>query len=243
MTITIVQWLIASLAIGAGAALQGSIGFGMALIASPILVMVDPRFIPVPYMLSSLILSVSIVRRERRSVDLSGVKWAVIGRIPATLLASWLLVVAPQDIMVLVFGVFVLLAVAISAFGIKFPPVRINLLGAGFLSGIMGTIATIGGPPIAIVYQDSESPTLRSTLSGYFIFGAALTVVTLFLYGEVGWAEVFLALALCPGIIMGYQLSSRLLPYIKKEHTRTGVLILATVSALVVIIRQLLKMF
>ncbi len=117
---TLLQWVIASLAIGTGAALQGSIGFGMALVASPILVMVDPRFIPVPYMLSSLILSISMVRRERGSVDLMG-QWAIVGRIPATVLAGWLLVVVPQDIMILVFGVFVLVAVGISASGIKFP--------------------------------------------------------------------------------------------------------------------------
>lgn len=239
---TLLQWVIASLAIGTGAALQGSIGFGMALVASPILVMVDPRFIPEPYMLSALILSISMVRRERGSVDLNGVKWAIVGRIPATVLAGWLLVVVPQDIMVLVFGVIVLVAVAISASGVRFPPVRSNLIGAGFLAGLMGTIATIGGPPMAIVYQESDSPTLRSTLSAYFIFGGLFSLITLFAYGRVGWPEFFLALALCPGIILGYLLSSRLLPHIRRNHTRAGVLILAAVSAVIVIVRQILAM-
>lgn len=241
--LTIPQFLIASLAIGAGAALQGSIGFGMALLASPILILVDQGFIPVPYMLASLWLSVSVVLRERQAIDLKGIQWAVVGRIPGTLLAGWLLVIAPKDIMVLVFGALVLVAVLISAVGKKFPPVRTNLVGAGFLSGIMGTIATIGGPPMAIVYQDSESPTLRTTLSGYFIFGGLFTAVTLFFMGQVGWREVWLAVALLPGIFLGYLLSSKLLPYIRKEHTRTGVLVLATVSALVIIGRQLFKMF
>lgn len=228
-----------SLAIGMGAALQGSVGYGMALLASPILILVEPRLIPGPYLLGSQLLSILMIIRERQSVDVRGVKWSLVGRIPGTILAGYLLAVITQRTLVLTFGFLVLLGVAISLTGVRFPPRPRNLLFAGMLSAVMGTIATIGGPPMALVYQDASGDQLRSTLSGYFILGGIMSLVTLIAVGRFGQEELWLSATLLPGILIGYLISSHLLPLLKSQNTRLAVLVIAAVSGVVVIVGQL----
>ena len=245
-----VEWIDASLstsglimifiAMGLGAALQGSVGYGMALIASPLLILVEPRLIPGPYLLASQLLSILMILRERRSIDFYGLKWALLGRIPGTVLAGYLLAVISENVMVLMFGFLVLLGVVISVAGVRFPPRPKNLFFAGLLSAIMGTIATIGGPPMALVYQDASGDELRSTLSGYFIIGGFFSLAALMVIGRFGLVELWLSATLLPGIILGYLISSRILPLLRRQNTRTAVLVIAAVSGLVVILREMI---
>lgn len=238
-TITMDGLLKITLAIGLGAALQGSVGYGMALLASPFLIMIDPRLIPGPYLLGSQLLSLLMVLRERHSIDFYGVKWALFGRLPGTIVAGYLLATISEKAMVLTFGALVLLGVIISVAGVRFPPRPKNLFVAGMVSAIMGTIATIGGPPMALVYQDATSDSLRSTLSGYFIVGGLISLTTLIVIGRFGLYELCLSVALLPGILIGYLVSSQLLPLLKRQNTRAAVLMIATVSGVLVIVRQI----
>ena len=45
---TPVEWLIAAAVLFVGAAIQGGLGFGMNLIAAPLLLLLDPRMVPGP---------------------------------------------------------------------------------------------------------------------------------------------------------------------------------------------------
>ena len=56
---------------------------------------------------------------------------------------------------------------------------------AGFASGITGTATSIGGPPIAIVYQHRPAREIRTTMAVYFLIGAALSLVALFVSGDL----------------------------------------------------------
>lgn len=231
--------LLIGLAMFAGAALQGSAGYGMALIASPLLVLVEPRLVPGPYLMASQLLSVLMLLRESKSMDIRGVKWALAGRVPGTLLAGWLMAILSQSTLVLVFGGMVLFGVAISLAGMRFPPRPRNLFFAGLLSAIMGTVATIGGPPMALVYQHNNSDEMRSTLSIYFIIGGAFSLITLAAVGRFGMVELWMSLFLLPGIVFGYLASSRIIPRLKGHSMRYLILGISTVSGLAVILKEL----
>ena len=53
------------------ACVQGSLGFGMALIASPMLALIDPRLVPGPLTASSLLLVTMIIMMIMMVVNLS----------------------------------------------------------------------------------------------------------------------------------------------------------------------------
>ena len=145
---------ICSLTVLVGSTLQGSIGFGMGLFASPILILLDERFVPAPILLSTWVMTTVLILRERHAVDVRGLRWAVAGRAIGTLMAAVVLSLLPRDRMPLLFGVLVLIGVAMSLSGVRLRPSRSVLLGAGAMSAVMGTIASIGGPPMALVYKD-----------------------------------------------------------------------------------------
>jgi hypothetical protein len=140
----------------------------------------------------------------------------------------------------LISGFLVLIAVVITAKGFSIPTTRVNLGIAGLVSGIMGTLAAIGGPPIALVYQNESGARIRTSLSGFFIAGGVISIVTLSLAGRFGIHEVMLGLTLLPGTLIGFLGSSRVLPWLDGKYTKKAVLLVATVSASVVIVDQLL---
>ena len=57
---------------------------------------------------------------------------------------------------------------------------------AGATSGVLGTATSIGGPPMALVWQNSSGPKLRGTMSGFFLVGSVLSIAVLAITGGVG---------------------------------------------------------
>ena len=154
-----------------GATLQGAIGFGMGLLAAPLLILLDPRFVPAPILACTLVLTLLMAYRERHAIDLRGIKWAMLGRVAGTVVAGGILAIVAADTLVLLFGVFILAAVAMSVSGLRFVPTGRALVAAGVLSGVLGTVAAVGGPPLALLYQDAPGARIRSTISGFFVVG------------------------------------------------------------------------
>jgi hypothetical protein len=222
-----------------GAALQGAVGYGMALISGPILVLIDPRLMPGPYLVSSMVLSIFILLRERRDLVLGSLGWAIAGRVPGSFLAAALLAVLSERTVSISFGVVILLGVILSLSGLRFKANRFNLFTAGILSGVMGTIAAIGGPPIALVYQHEPGGRLRTNMSIFFLFGTLISIVSLAPVGKFGLNEILLSLNLIPAVVVGFFLSSWLVRHLNPRWTRAVVLGVAAVSAVAVLARQL----
>lgn len=223
---------------GLGAGLQGSVGYGMALVSGPILLLIEPKIMPGSFLISSAVLSILMVLRERKNLVLGDLAWAIGGRIPGNAIGAALLGGAVGESFNLIFAVIILLAVALSLSGLRFPPNRANLFGAGVLSGIMGTVAAIGGPPIALVYQNVPGTRLRTNLSIFFLFSTSLSILQLIPVGKMTLEQVWLSLNLMPGVVLGFVLSSYLVKYLPARWTRRAVLGVAALSALLIILQE-----
>jgi uncharacterized membrane protein YfcA len=238
--LTPIKLLAACAVLTMGCALQGSVGFGFALVAAPILVLINPSLVPGPLLFCGLVLTVLMSYRERQAMDVSGLKWGILGRLPGTFVALVVLTNVPQKEMTLTLGALVLFAVALSVSGLHISPTTWTLLSAGALSGFMGTTASIGGPPIALLYQNAPGARLRSTLSGYFALGTTISLLALSAVGRFGRHEFWSALALLPGVLIGFILSARTRQLFDRGYTRAAVLTISAVSGAVVILRGLL---
>ena len=227
----------ASATVLVGSILQGSVGFGMGLLASPILMLVDPRFVPAPILLSTMVLTALLTYRERHAIDLAGLRWALAGRIVGTTVAGTVLLALPAGRMELLFGVLVLLGVVMSVSGFRPQPIPLVLLSAGTLSGVMGTVASVGGPPMALVYQDALGARIRSTMSGFFVVGTTLSLFALRLVGRLGADEVRLALLMLPSLLAGFMISRWTAGIVDRGYARVVVLAIASLSGVLVIIR------
>jgi len=223
-----------------GATLQGSIGFGLGLIGVPLLVILDPTFVPGPVLLVALCLTTLISVREHRAINFREISWAVSGRILGTLIGITLLSLISENGLSLFFGSMVMLAVLISISGWRLSLKPLNLLGAGTVSGIMGTTSAIGGAPMALVYQHQKGPRLRGSLSSIFIFGTIISLTSLVLVHRFGTRELLLALVLLPGTLLGFVISRKTARFLDRGFTRPAVLIASALSGFIVIMRVLL---
>jgi uncharacterized membrane protein YfcA len=231
--------LLAFLITVTGSAIQGAVGIGLGFIAVPLLALITPQFVPGPLLLAAMLLTLLISYREYRFIDFSGIKWAISGRIVGTIMGAILLVIIAPDKLTVLFGVMVLLAVILSITGLSLPVTPVTLIGSGTLSGLMGTTSAIGGVPLALLYQHYQGPRLRGTLSGIFVFGTVISIVTLVSIGKFHYLEMKLACVLFPGILAGFYLSKKLAKIMDAGLIRPVVLIISSLSGIFIIVRSL----
>ena len=220
-----------------GTILQGSMGFGLGTLAVPVLLLVDPIFIPGPLLCLAFVLTMLLYRREKNAVLTSDIKWGVVGRVPGTLTAALLLVFIPQQYFTLLIGLLVLLALALIYTGFRLPITTRNLIGIAALSGFMSTTASIGGPPMAMLYYEEAGPRLRGTLSGIFIFGTLMGLLALAVIGRLGFDEVVVAVCLLPALIIGFLVSRYSARVLDGGYIRPAILFVSGTAAVIAILR------
>lgn len=239
MPLDLTEILAAIAIITVGATIQATVGFGLGLVAAPILLLIDPRFVPAPLMASGVVLTLLVAYRDRQGIDFIGLKFALWGRLFGMVPAALVLSVVSQTLFDLIFALLILLAVLLSALNPSVKPTNRRAIVAGAASGFMGTISGIGGPPIALLYQRSRGRALRGTLSGYFSVGASLSLLLLAAIGRCGIPELLLALLILPGIFLGFAISIPLASRLERTNIRPMVLGLSSVSAVAVLVRAI----
>ena len=222
------------------AILQGAIGFGLGLIAIPVLIYLDLRFVPGPLLVAALTLHMLVLRRDRSGVDRSGLAMLLSGRVLGTIPAAVLLAHLPLDSMKILLAAVVLAGALMGMLHPGGRPTPAVLFGAGTVSGFMATAAGLGGPPVALVYQREPGLRLRGTLAAYFIVGTVLSLAALTWAGRFGEEEMRLSALLIPGTVIGYFMSRRAAAYLDAGRTRVAVLAASSLAAVSVIVTVLM---
>ncbi|MGO4190191.1 sulfite exporter TauE/SafE family protein [Arthrobacter sp. YAF17] len=186
------------------ACLQASTGFGMGMLAAPVVAMVDPALLPATLILLALLVTILVTIRERHHLDLRGAGWALVGRIPGSLLGAWLVATLSKEGLAWAVVVVVLSGLVLAVRGWSPGPARRNLVAAGAASGVMGTATSIGGPPMALVWQGHQGPRLRGTMSAFFMVGSAISLASLGVAGAVTAEILTFALWMVPAVVGGY---------------------------------------
>jgi uncharacterized membrane protein YfcA len=195
--------IVSVLAVYVGATVQASVGIGLGMIASPVLALADPAFIPVTIVIAVIPLTVSMALAERAHVDQRGFVLAVIGRVPGVVLGAILVAAVGDRVLALLVACSVLAAVIASVAGWHVRTTGPTIISAGLASGFTGTATGVGGPPMAIVYQHGDPATMRSTISAFFAVGAAMSVTALWVAGQIGSHQLELTLLILPPVLLG----------------------------------------
>lgn len=223
----------------AAAVAQGVGGIGFAMFAAPVAAMFFPQLAPGPLLTLGGFISLLTALRERTAIDWPVVSYALVGRGIGTLIAIYAMAqFAPRPLAVL-FAVFILLAISLSLAGLRFNASPGHVSGAGLASGIMGTMTSVGAPPLAIVLQHSAPPKLRATL------GMVLFLGSLFSLSMLAWAErytsyhLLLALTLLPFMLAGFAVSNRLRHLLPAAAVRGALLGVCALGAVGVLIKAI----
>ncbi len=235
--VTLLQILIANGVILLGSCLQGIAGYGIGTLSAPLLFLISPLFIPGPLTLNALLLTVFMLMRDRTSLQLRAVRFAVGGGVLGTIAAAITLIWLTATGFELIFGVLILVGVALSVAGLRPRLTARNSFMAGAASSYMGTITAVGGPAIAMVYQNEKGPLIRANLSAFFLLATFLTLAALVASGYLGTRELLLALSMAPGTVIGFGLSGRLVHRVPIQAMRPIILSIAGVAGAAALIR------
>lgn len=235
------EMFIAVALVTVGAYVQTATGFGLAVIAAPVLFFVNPALVPAPVTVCALVLSLINAWVFREGVSLNGLKAAVIGRIPGSIAGAALLLWMDKNMLALWIGISVLFAVGVSLTSLRWQPTNKRMMAAGFLSGFMGTSTSIGGPPMALLWQHQDLALIRANLAAFFVVSCLISLIVLAPIGYFGVTQMLLSLPLLPATYAGYWLARKSMHRISARAIRMGSLTLCAGSGLYAVISALLN--
>jgi len=168
---------------------QSTFSFGGALVALPLLVLfIDARFATALLTIMSFTISVSVVYKSWRSIDLKSASKLIISSFVSIPIGVYFLVTMNE---VIIKGMLALTIVLFSALNLL--SVRENksikpyyVYGFGFISGLFGGAYGMSGPAVVLFGSLSgwNSDQFRSTIQSYSLMTNAFAIASHFIAGN-----------------------------------------------------------
>lgn len=228
------------LAVGVGAFVQSSIGFGIAVVSAPVVVVVEPHLMPVSLMLCAIFLPCLQLTSGPREIAWRPLGWALVARLLATPVGVAIVAATSADAIALLVGVLILVTVAVSVRSIDVRTTRASMVTAGALGGVSGTAASIGGPFMALAMQHEPPHRLRASLAVYFVIGTGVSLLGLALAGEVSGEQLRAGVTWWPFVVAGHLAAGPVRSRLDAATLRRLVLAFCVVASVGVIARTLL---
>ncbi|MBX9388584.1 TSUP family transporter [Streptomonospora nanhaiensis] len=232
--------LVAGLAVLLGAVVQSGVGLGLGLVAAPVVALVYPEYMPGTMLVVTSVLPLFTLVSEWREIDWRGLGWAMLGRVPGTAAGVGVVALVAPEVLGGAVGAMVLVAVALTVRAVRVRLSRTALVAAGLVSGVTGTATSIGGPPLAILYQHETGPRIRATLGAYFTLGAVLSLGMLAVGGELRAEHVRAGLWLLPFEVAGFVLGRPLARVVDAGLIRAALLCVVTASGAALLVQSVL---
>ena len=185
------ELIIALAIIFVGATVMGTVGFGLGLLVSPVLLLfIDPQ--PVVVMANSLmaILLVLVLLHTRQHLDIRQIGTMVLGGVAAVPIGVLALDLASPATLRITIAVVLLSLAPLTVLKVRLPLATHPLSGPtiGFLTSLSVTTLSIGGPLAAIyvIAQRWPTPKMRASLALFFL---SSNVVAFFLYTWAGLVD------------------------------------------------------
>jgi len=173
--------LIISLVIFLATFTQSLTGFGVALVAMPLLTsLVDIRTATPMIALVGLTLEISLLFYYRRALQLRSIWRVVVASLPGIPIGLLILSRVDESITLTALGVVVAAYTLYALFQARLPTLTHPwwAYGAGFLAGMLGGAYNVSGPPI-VIYGNCrgwQPAQFKSNLQSFFLLNSTLVV-------------------------------------------------------------------
>ena len=235
-------YLIVLILIIFGAITQSAIGIGFGIPAG-ILVLLEPSMVPSCIILMGSFLALSNAMLSYKDIIKVDLIYSYTGRVIGSILAMPLIFLTlGTDYYLIIFGVLLLIATYLSAKKWDIVATKKNITIAGTASGLMGTLTGIGGPPMAIVYQNSSAKKVVATLNMFFGIGALFSVLLFIYYDLINLPEVMKSIYLTPGLIIGTYIGRRkIIREFVNRNLKNLIIAVCFISAVVIILDAIIS--
>lgn len=222
------------------AIVQGSLGLGLALVASPGLSLINSAFVPAPVLAAALVSSLWMMYRDRQHGLGPYFLWTLAGIPVGIPIGLILLRHAPTSVLMLALGITVLVLAPLTAsrrLALPANPVTLSL--GGLLSALGGATVGLTGPTVAIVYHDLSPHMLRMTMAVYLTIVQTVVLLTMAGFGGIGGQEWMLIALTVPGTAIGLLASGPIAKTINADVARRAVIWVCCLAGLSVTTKAL----
>ena len=236
---TLVSFLLVNFILIVASVLQMATGVSVGMIIVPFLAMISYTLIPLPIAFASLTLTVMMAYQGRKHIDVKNVPQVSLGMLVGILVAIYIFKQIHFDYLGVIFGLFILLSVFVS---LKVKTFKLGAginYGGGFIAGLMGAIAAVGGQVLALIFQNHPLESIKATLAFLYTIFTLVMLVLFYLFGEFSYGQMISGFYMMPGFIVGFIISPRFTHYFNPKYTKPLVLIMATFGALALIGKSL----
>lgn len=194
----------AVIALMLGSAVQSVAGFGMNLLAVPVLLLVGANdLVPAALLVVLVFQSLGMAVRDRGHPDTRLLTWFLPVRLVGTAVGAFLSSHLSSDATVILICSLVLVAVAMSVRGWRVRPTPISWMATGFASGFSNVLSSIGGPPLALAMVDHSPKAQRATQGWSGMVGSIMSLSLLAAAGNLDGHGMAWGFALIPAIVIG----------------------------------------
>lgn len=231
--------VIVAAVVAIGAMVHGSTGIGLGLIAGPVLLWIEPAYVPGPLMLVSIVIGLRHLLVERQNIDRAIFGRLLLGMPIGVALAIVLLTTLDERSMALGVGALVVLVVAAILLGVELPRSGRYEVFGGAASAFGAVAAAVPGPQLVMTLHDLPGPEMRPTIAATTAISALTTAGSLALVGRFGVDELLLWAGLLPPVGVGLFLARYVRPWLDRAMFRPVILSIAMAGGLALIVRSL----
>ncbi len=244
--IQVYLWILSGLIILSASVLKGLTGFGFALIALPVLSLIFPMTVLVPAMsifnmFTSLLIVLQLKERIRWHYFVPMFAASLLG-IP---LGIYFLEYINEFTLKIVTGLVVIIfsAKMLGKINLAKRFKDMPIVFAGFLSGILNTSISVGGPPIVIAMtrKGYGKNLFRGALAWFSMFSALFTTAAYFAKHLVPHESLTLAISCVPLLLLGSRWGNRWALKIHQEKFRRVVVVMNIITGIIIVTATLIK--
>ena len=241
------ELVIALVAVFLGATIMGTVGFGFALVAAPVLLLfLVPQSVVVIANILITTLLVIVLFREKQHLNFRPVLGMAAGGLAAVPLGVLALRSADPAVLRMAIGGVILVLGILVLFKVQIPLARHRLTGPvfGFLASLSITSLSIGGPLAAIyvMAQGWPPPVMRAALAVFFLSNYLLAFVLYYVVGLVDLDTLANAGLLVPGLLAGLGLANLIVNRINEGVFRYAAIAVIIAGSLMLLGREVTRL-
>ena len=233
---TTTQMVLVLIIIFATSVVQAVAGFGFALLAVPLMVVVIDLQSAV--IISSFVGTLSNLLQSwqlRNNIDRKLTKRFLLATVTGAPAGLLLFIYANQSALKIVLGLSILFGVFVLSRGLELQHVSSWLDWVmGVLSGVLLMATSTNGPPLVFVLQARriDPATFRATLNMVFLVSGTFGLVMFGLAGEIFRSDINVAAFAIPAMVIGVSTGVVIRKYVQQELFKKIVLFLLTTGGL-----------
>lgn len=238
--------LIIILAVLAGGIVKGTIGFGMPMVALPIIAFVIPATTAMIILCAPILLTNFLQIKFKQGVSSYRFLPMFISLIIGLIVGARLILEININTITQIIAVSIIFAALVNCFGIKITSINQKREKAitiiiGFGSGILGGLSTFYGPPMLayLVAADLPKEKFVRTVSTMYFIGSFPLYGSLIYYGFATSLDLIVSLVLIIPAYIAQQLGTKIRDKINQKQFRMCILITLIILGFSLLIKTL----